>query len=190
VLDVIDGDPHAYFSLKALFRQLQNTRTSEALLFLVNQAEVHIDQFAKNQQFLITANKSYQAKIQAHASVLADAHQCNIEVANMKSGATAAYLKVVACEDNIAKWKAEIRELEMKIAEEERLQKHCTEIATQVSPEQIEAKANEGLRLCGNAAVIQAEVQRLDKESNLLKVKLAQIKELYRAFQRVALSNV
>jgi HD-GYP domain-containing protein (c-di-GMP phosphodiesterase class II) len=160
------------------------------MLFLVNQVEVHIDQFAKNQQLLITANKSYQAQIQAHAFVLADATQCNIEVGNMKSGATAAYLKVVACEDNIAKWRAEIRELETKIAEEERLQQHYTELATKVSPEQIEAQANEGLRLCGNAAVIQAEVQRLDRESNLLKIKLSQIKELYRAFQRVALSNV
>jgi hypothetical protein len=69
MLDVMDRDPHAYFGLKALLSQLQNTRTSEALLFLVNQVEVHIDQFAKNQQLLITANKSYQAQIQAHASV-------------------------------------------------------------------------------------------------------------------------
>jgi hypothetical protein len=190
MLDVMDRDPHAYFGLKALLSQLQNTRTSEALLFLVNQVEVHIDQFAKNQQLLITANKSYQAQIQAHAFVWADANQCNLEVANMKSEATAAYLKVVACEDNIAKWKVEIRELETKILEEEKLQQHFTEIATQVSPAQIEAKANEGLRLCGNAAVIKTEVQRLDKESHLLKIKLAHIKELYRAFQRDILGNV
>jgi hypothetical protein len=189
VLEMMEKDPHAYFSLKALLRQLQNIRSSEALLFLVNQAEVHKDQFAKNQQLLITADESYKAQIQAHASVWADANQCNLEVINMKSEATAAYLKVVAYEDNIAKWKAEIRELEAKIAEEEKLHKHYTEVATQVSPEQIEAKANEGLRLCGNAAVIQAEAQRLDKESNLLKIKLSQIKELYRAFQNVALSN-
>jgi hypothetical protein len=39
VLDIVDRDPRAYFVLKALLRQLQNTRTSEALLFLVNQAE-------------------------------------------------------------------------------------------------------------------------------------------------------
>jgi hypothetical protein len=36
VLDVMDSDPHAYFGLKALLCQLQNTRTSEALLFLVS----------------------------------------------------------------------------------------------------------------------------------------------------------
>jgi HD-GYP domain-containing protein (c-di-GMP phosphodiesterase class II) len=108
----------------------------------------------------------------------------------MKSESTAANLKVVACEDNIAKWKAEIRELETRIAEEEKLQKHFTQLATQVSPSQIEAKANEGLRLCGNTTVIQAEVKRLEKESHLLKIKLAQTKELYRAFQRVALNNV
>jgi hypothetical protein len=50
----------------------------------------------------------------------------------MKSEATVAYLKVVACENNIVKWKAEIRELETKIIEEEKLQRHYTEIATQV----------------------------------------------------------
>jgi hypothetical protein len=69
VLEMMEKDPHAYFSLKALLRQLQNIRTSEALLFLVNQAEVHIDQFSKNQQLLITADESYKAQIQAHASV-------------------------------------------------------------------------------------------------------------------------
>jgi hypothetical protein len=186
----MDEDPNAIFSLKALLQQLQNDRTKEALLFLVNQAEVHIDQFAKNQQLLITAQKSYQAQMQAHASVLADATNCNIEVGNLRSGVTAAYLKIAACEDNIAKWKAEIRELEAKIVEEEKLQKHYTELATEVSPAQIEAKANEGLRLCSNAAVLQAEAQRIDRESNLLKIKLSQIKELYRAFQRTSLSNV
>jgi transcription initiation factor IIF auxiliary subunit len=55
----MDEDHNAIFSLKALLQQLQNDRTKEALLFLVNQAEVHIDQFAKNQQLLITAQKSY-----------------------------------------------------------------------------------------------------------------------------------
>jgi hypothetical protein len=66
VLDIIDRDPNAFFSLKALLQQLQNDKTKEAMLFLVNQAEVHIDQFAKNQQFLITAHKSYQAQLQAY----------------------------------------------------------------------------------------------------------------------------
>jgi hypothetical protein len=62
--------------------------------------------------------------MQAHASVLADATACNLEVRNLRSGVTAAYLKTASCEDNIARWRAEIRELETKIAEEERLQDH------------------------------------------------------------------
>jgi hypothetical protein len=190
VLEVIDSDPNAFFSLKALLQQLQTDRTKEAMLFLVNQVEALIDQFAKNQQMLINAQKSYQAQMQAHASVLADATACNIEVSNLRSGATAAYLKIAACEDNISRWKAEIRELETKIAEEERLQQHYTELATEVTPAQIEAKANEGLRLCSNAATLKATAQRLDRESNLLKIKLSQHKEIYRAFQRTSLSNL
>jgi hypothetical protein len=190
VLDIIDTDPSAFFSLKALLQQLQTDRTKEATLFLVTQAEAHIDQFAKNQQLFINAQKSYQAQMQAHASVLADANACKVEVSNLKSGVTAAYLKAAACEDNIAHWKAEIRELEAKIAEEERLQKHYVKLATEVSPAQIEAKANEGLRLCSNAAVLQATAQRIDKDSNLLKLKLSQLKELYRAFQRSSLGRV
>jgi hypothetical protein len=67
---------------------------------------------------------------------------------------TAAYLKAAACEDNIAKWKAEIRHLETKIAEE-KLQKHYFDLATEVTPAQIEAKANDGLRLCSDAATLQ-----------------------------------
>jgi hypothetical protein len=78
VLEVIDNDPHAFFSLKALLQQLQSDRTKEATLFLVNQVEALIDQFAKNQQMLINAQKSYQVQMQAHASALADATACNI----------------------------------------------------------------------------------------------------------------
>jgi hypothetical protein len=100
VLEVIDSDPKAFFSLKALLQQLQTDGTKEAMLFLVNQVEAHIDQFAKNQQLLINAQKSYQAQMQAHTSVLADAAACNAAVSNLRSGVTA------ACEDNIAKWKA------------------------------------------------------------------------------------
>jgi Pyruvate/2-oxoacid:ferredoxin oxidoreductase gamma subunit len=111
-------------------------------------------------------------------------------VNNLRSGVTAAYLKAAAYEDNIASWKAEIRELEAKIVEEERMQKHYVELATKVSPAQIEAKANEGLRLCSNAAMLQATAQRIDKDSNLLKLKLSQLKELYRAFQRSSLGHV
>jgi hypothetical protein len=121
VLEVIDNDPHAFFGLKALLQQLQTDRTKEAMLFLVNQVEALIDQFAKNQQMLINAQKSYQAQMQAHASALADATACNVEVSHLRSGVTAAYLRAAACEDNIAKWKAEIRYLETKIAEEEEL---------------------------------------------------------------------
>jgi hypothetical protein len=186
----MDGDPNAFFSLKALLQQLQTDRTKEATLFLVNQVEALIDQFAKNQQMLITAQKSYQVQMQAHASVLADATACNLEVSNLRSGVTAAYLKTAACEDNIARWRAEIRELETKIAEEERLQEHYFKLATEVTPAQIEAKANEGLRLCNDAATIKATAQRIDKESNLLKIKLSQLKELYRTFQRTSLSNL
>jgi hypothetical protein len=160
------------------------------MLFLVNQVEALIDQFAKNQQMLINAQKSYQAQMQAHASALADATACNIEVSHLRSGVTAAYLKAAACEDNIAKWKAEIRCLETKIAEEEELQKHYFELASEVTPAQIEAKANEGLRLCNDAATLKATAQRIDRESNLLKIKLSQLKELYRTFQRNSLSNL
>jgi hypothetical protein len=190
VLDIIDEDPRAFFSLKTLLQELQTEKTKEATLFLVTQAEAHIDQFAKNQQLLINTQKSYQAQMHAHASALANAAACNVEVSNLRSGVTAAYLKTAACEDNIARWRAEIRQLETKIAEEERLEQHYFELATEVTPAQIEAKANEGLRLCNDAATLKATAQRIDKESKLLKIKLLQLKELYRAFQRTSLSNI
>jgi hypothetical protein len=190
VLEVIDNDPHAFFSLKALLQQLQTDRTKEAMLFLVNQVEALIEQFAKNQQMLINAQKSYQVQMQAHASALANATACNNEVSQLRSGVNAAYLKAAACEDNIAKWKAKIRQLETKIAEEEELQKHYFGLATEVTPAQIEAKENEGLRLCSDAATLQAAAQRFDRESNLLKIKLSQLKEVYRTFQRNFIRNL
>ncbi|KAK2417589.1 hypothetical protein QL285_039872 [Trifolium repens] len=144
VLEVIDNDPHAFFGLKALLQQLQTDRTKEAMLFLVNQVEALIEQFAKNQQMLIHAQQSYQAQMQAHASALADATVCNAEVSNLKSGVTAAYLKTAACEENIARWRAEIRELETKIAEEERLQEHYFKLATEVTQHKSKLKQMRG----------------------------------------------
>jgi hypothetical protein len=189
VLDVLDRDPSAYFSLKALLQKLQTDRTKESTLFLVNQVEAYMDQFARNQQLLIDTRKAYQTQMKGHASVLADATACKAEVSDLSSGATAAYLKIAACEDNIARWKAEIRVLQTKIAEEKDLQDHYAKLATEVTPAQIEAKENEGLRLCNDAATLKATAQRLDRESNQLKLKLSHLKEVYRAFQRTTLSN-
>jgi hypothetical protein len=39
------------------------------------------------------------------------------------------------------------------------MQQHYMELATKVTPAQIEAKANEGLRLCSNAATLKATAQ-------------------------------
>ncbi|MCI60068.1 hypothetical protein A2U01_0081323, partial [Trifolium medium] len=78
---------------------------------------------------------------------------------------------VATCEDNIAKWKAEIKALETKIAEEESRKEHFTRIATNVSRSQIEATSNEGLKCFSSAEVINEEVLRLTDENKILDIK-------------------
>ncbi|MCI07671.1 hypothetical protein A2U01_0028740, partial [Trifolium medium] len=50
ILEMVEKDPNIVFGLKAFLGRLQTTRTNEALLLLVNQAEKHLDQFAKDFQ--------------------------------------------------------------------------------------------------------------------------------------------
>ncbi|MCI29941.1 hypothetical protein A2U01_0051150, partial [Trifolium medium] len=70
---------------------------------------------------------------------------------------TDAFLQVAACEDNISRWKAKIRELETKIVEEEQKKKRLADKAVEVPRDKIDTIANEGIQLYSDALVISSE---------------------------------
>ncbi|MCI72133.1 hypothetical protein A2U01_0093396, partial [Trifolium medium] len=79
------------------------------------------------------------------------ANQCKDNVDEMKKESNDAFLMVATCEDNIAKWRAEIKALKTKIAEEESRKEHFNKVATTISRARIEATTNEGLKCFGSA---------------------------------------
>ncbi|MCI72170.1 hypothetical protein A2U01_0093433, partial [Trifolium medium] len=72
-----------------------------------------------------------------------------------------AFSQVVACEDNISKWKSEIRELEENIAQEELKKEQFVAQAVEVPRVKIEELAHVGIQHYSDGLVVSSEVDRL-----------------------------
>ncbi|MCI45361.1 hypothetical protein A2U01_0066600, partial [Trifolium medium] len=86
-----------------------------------------------------------------------------------------AYLQVVACEDNISKWKADIREYEERIteakewiAQEEIKKQEFAAQAVEVPRAKIDELAHAGIQHYSDGLAISSEVDRLTNENNVL----------------------
>jgi phage shock protein A len=90
---------------------------------------------------------------------------------------------MAACDENIAHWRAEIRELEQKIAEEEAKKEKFATQADVVSRLKIEELARDGIQQYSEGLVVSSEVDRLANENEVLKRKLAHTKEQYENFR-------
>jgi predicted RNase H-like nuclease (RuvC/YqgF family) len=101
----------------------------------------------------------------------------------MKTASAGAFLQMAACEENISCWKAEIRELEKKIAEEEKKREEFASQAAAVSRVKIEELAQDGIKEYGQGLVANREVDRLANENEVLRRKLANFKEQYQHFK-------
>jgi hypothetical protein len=190
IFEVVEKDPNVVFALKAFLGRLQNPRTYEGLLFLVTQAESHLEQFARDFQKRAKNQQMLEAQIKAHSILWLQANNCNKSVKDMKRQSIESLEVVDSCDVNIAKWKAEIQELEAKIATEKIRKEKFAKEATKVPKEEIRAATEEGLKCCNSARIIDAEIKRLTAENFVLDKKLAQEKELYSAFRRAAANNI
>jgi hypothetical protein len=103
IFEVVEKDPNAVFSLKAFLGRLQNPRTHEGLLFLVTQAELHLDQFARDFQKRANNQQTLEAQIKAHSILWLQANNYNKSVADMKRQSKDALKVVASCDVNIAK---------------------------------------------------------------------------------------
>ncbi|MCI49442.1 hypothetical protein A2U01_0070686, partial [Trifolium medium] len=85
----------------------------------------------------------------------------NEEAAKIKAASERSFSQVVACEDNISKWKAKIRALEEKIAQEELKKEHFAAQAVEVPRAKIEELAHAGIQHYSDGLVVSSEVDRL-----------------------------
>jgi hypothetical protein len=85
----------------------------------VTQAEALLEQYAKHYQQLRSNSLIQEARLKLKEKHFEQAKQRNNEAAQMKAEAAGAFLQMAACDENISHWKAEIRELEQKITDEE-----------------------------------------------------------------------
>ncbi|GAU37340.1 hypothetical protein TSUD_395210 [Trifolium subterraneum] len=184
MLCYIDRDPTSYFNLKSLFHKLQNHTISEAISFQVTQVENFLDQYARSLQHFNRISNDLNNQINTRVKHFDLASKGNAEVNTLKASSTSAFLQISACEDNIAQWKMEIRELEGKIAQEEEKKKQLEEKAVEVPRAIIEEKARIGIQHYSEALRAGVEVDRLAGEKNAVQRKLAHIKNLYDQFRQ------
>ncbi|MCI06642.1 hypothetical protein A2U01_0027702, partial [Trifolium medium] len=105
------------------------------------------------------------------------------KAANIRAASTSAFLQVAACEDNISKWKAEIREVEEKIAQEEERKKEFEEQAVEVPKADIDALAHKGLEHYSNGVYMSHKIDRLTEENTILDRKITYTREEYYKFK-------
>ncbi|GAU49454.1 hypothetical protein TSUD_407410 [Trifolium subterraneum] len=174
MLSHIERDPTSYFNLKSLFHKLQNDSISEALSFQVTQVENFLDQYARSLQHFNRISNDLNNQINTRVKHFDLASQgCIYQCFSADS----------TCDDNIAQWKLEIRELEEKIAQEEEKKKQLEEKAVEVPRAIIEEKARIGIQHYSEAFRSGFEVDRFAGEKNVVQRKLAHIKNLYDQFR-------
>ncbi|GAU33050.1 hypothetical protein TSUD_152050 [Trifolium subterraneum] len=145
MLSYVDQQSVVYFNLKSLFTTLQRLPISEALSFQITQAENLLEQYARSFQHFNRLTIDLNKKIEARVKHFDLASQGNAEVNALKATSASAFLQISACEDNIARWKSEIKELECKIGQEEEKKKQLEAQAVEVPKATIEKKAKTGI---------------------------------------------
>jgi phosphomevalonate kinase len=186
MLELIEKNPSLYLNVKALFSKLQTPRTREDLFLLVNQAEAFLDQYAKYFQQLQQNSQAQHAKLKLKDQHFAQAKQRNDEANQMKAESAGAFLQIAACDENISHWRAEIRELERKITEEEKRKEEFASQAAAVSRARIEELAQDGIKQYSEGLVASSEVDRLANENEVVRRKLAHTKEQYHLFRNAS----
>jgi chromosome segregation ATPase len=181
-LELIERDPAIYFNIKALFSKLQTPQTREDLFLLVTQAEAFLEQYSKHFQQLRNNSQAQNAKLKLKEKHFEQAKQRNNEVAQMKAESAGTFLQIATCDDNISHWKAEIRELEQKITEEEGKKEKLVSQAAAVSKARIEELAQDDIKQYSEGLAASNEADRLANENEVLRRKLAHTKEQYYHF--------
>jgi hypothetical protein len=183
ILEFVEKNPSLYPNVKALFSTLQTSQTREDLFLLVSQAESFLDQYIKHSQQLQLNSQTQQTKLKLKEQHFAQAKQRHDEATKLKAESAGAFLQMASCDENISLWRAEIRELETKIAEEEKRREEFAAQAAAVSRTKIEELAQDGIKQCSEGLVVSKEVDRLANENIVIRRKLAHTKEQYHHFR-------
>jgi hypothetical protein len=183
MFELLERNPSLYVNVKALFSKLQTPQTNENLFVLANQAEALLEQYTKHSHQLQLNSQAHHAKLKLKDQHFAQAKQRNDEANTMKATSAGAFLQMISCEENISCWKAEIRELEKKIAEEEKRKEEFASQAAAVSRVKIEELAQDGIKEYSQGLVAGREADRLANENAVLRRKLAHTKEQYQHFK-------
>ncbi|GAU25058.1 hypothetical protein TSUD_257520 [Trifolium subterraneum] len=184
MLSYVDQHSVVYFNLKSLFTKLQTHPIPEALSFQVTQAENLLEQYARSLQHFNRLTTDLNKQIETRVKHFDLATQGNAKVNALKVASASAFLQISACEDNIARWKSEIRELESKIGQEEEKKKQLEAQAVEVPKATIEEKAKIGIHHYSEALRAGVEVDRLTGENNVVQRRLAHLKSLYDQFRQ------
>ncbi|PNX89288.1 hypothetical protein L195_g045407, partial [Trifolium pratense] len=124
-----------------------------------------------------------KSQLSAQQRSFDQAAHCNAEVSRVKATTSDALNQVATCEDNITKWRSEIKELEEKIRQEETKREHFANLAVEAHRIKIDELAHEGLQHYSDGLAYQKRVERLTNDQEMLRRKLVSIRNQYYQFQ-------
>jgi hypothetical protein len=183
MFELLERNPSLFVNIKALLSKLQTPQTDENLFVLANQAEALLEQYAKHFHQLQLNSQAQHAKLKLKEQHFAQAKQRNDEANTMKAASASAFLQMASCEENISCWRAEIRELEKKIAEEETKREEFASQTAAISRAKIEELAQDGIKEYSQGLAASRDADCLANENEILRRKLAHFKEQYQHFK-------
>ncbi|PNY13489.1 hypothetical protein L195_g014309 [Trifolium pratense] len=173
-------DKESFFEQEQFDHEL---RTSETTFLLVTQAEAYLEQYVSQSQLLTRTDELLNSQLSAQQRHFDHAAYCNAEVVRIKATSSDSLNQIVACEDNITKWRSEIKELEEKIRQEEARMEHLATLAVEVHRAKINELAHEGLQHYSDGLAVQRQVERLANDKEMLQRKLVSIRNQYFQFK-------
>ncbi|PNX98312.1 hypothetical protein L195_g021554 [Trifolium pratense] len=168
MLGLLERNSSIYFNIKALFDKLQNPKTNEETFLLVTQAETYLEQYAKHSQLLTRNDELLNSQLSAQQHYFDQAARYNAEATRVKTASSDAFNQIIVYEDNISKWRSEIKELEEKIRQEEAKKERFTALAVEVPRAKIDELAHEGIQHYSDGLAVQKEVERLANDKEVL----------------------
>ncbi|PNX94340.1 hypothetical protein L195_g017513 [Trifolium pratense] len=190
ILASVEEHPSNAFKHKSFLNRLHNPHTDVETLGKVIKLESILDQFAiivhnlrRNSQKLVGQQAAYDALFEK-----AMAAQSKVE--QMKAQVQQPGLGIQECNNNIAKWEAEIQSFraeiadrEQKILEEKTKRLKIEEAIAATTQESIRKAAKDGISHFSAAAVIKEEIKSLEDAIKIQSVEVGLIKDHYADFK-------
>jgi chromosome segregation ATPase len=195
LFEEIEQNPNMIYEIKALLRKLNTPRSDDSLLSFVSAFEPLLDQFFRELQSITEAANKLSLQATAHSQEWSMVEDSRRRIADIERNAKEENEEVITCNNNIAQWEHQIKELQEKIVAERARKVEAQSTYVSLRAEKKE-EAKKALRHWENVEKIMGEIQELTTAKDFAEKKLKYTKDVYHnlkssfilAFELVAIS--